>query len=138
MKKYILPILAAMLLCGCGGQTESAVDADEMHYIKSVSLYDTITDMYNNTDAYIGKQYHMVGTLYPSTDENGTFYSVYAPDSDGDDGIGIELDWNDYSGLNDYDTITVEGRLEIETGTFDGATVQYLILRVSSIEKRES
>lgn len=107
-----LAVISALLLTGCGnpGCSESE---PEMIYIKSVSLYDTITDMYADPDAYLGKQYHMTGTLYPSTEDNGSkFYSVYAKSSDGSQGIGLELDRDDYSGFADNDKVTVEGTLE--------------------------
>ena len=42
----------------------------------------------------------MTGTLYPSTEDNGSkFYSIYAKSSDGSPGIGLELDRDDYSGF---------------------------------------
>ena len=134
MKHRIYPAaaLAAMLLTACGGESSQA-----MQFIKSVETYDTLSDMYQNPDSYLGKQYHIVGTLYPSTDANGEkFYSVYAEDSHGDDGIGLELDWSDFSGFADYDKITVEGTLDKEKETHDGASVEYLILRCTTVEKR--
>lgn len=122
-----------ILLASCGGEASS----DEMQYIKTSVTYDTLCDMYASPDSYLGKQFHMVGTLYPSTDDDGeTFYSVYASDGDGGHGIGLELDWDDYSGIADFDTVTVEGRLEKENGTNEGEKVEYLILRVSMLEKR--
>lgn len=135
MKHRIYPAasLAALLLTACGGESSAAA----MQYIKSVETYDTLSDMYQNPDSYLGKQYHIVGTLYPSTDANGEkFYSVYAEDSHGDDGIGLELDWSDFSGFADYDKITVEGTLDKEKETHDGASVEYLILRCTTVEKR--
>ena len=132
--KKLLPIAAALLLAGCGSQAESSA---EMQYIKTSVLYDTLNDMYYHPDNYLGKQFHIVGQLTTSTDDDGnTLYSVYAQDSDGDEGIGLELDWDDFSGLNIYDTVTVEGTLDKQTGTYDGQQVEYLILRVSSLEKR--
>ena len=134
-KVFIAVSACALLLYGCGAQESSE---QEMQYIKSSVTYDTIQDMYNNPDKYLGGKYHIVGTLYPATDDSGEkFYSVYAADGHGDEGIGIELDWNDYSGLEDYDKITVEGTLERESGTHEGNTVEYLILRVSLLEKRD-
>ena len=135
MKHRIYPAaaLAALLLTACGGESSAAA----MQYIKSVETYDTLSDMYQNPDSYLGKQYHIVGTLYPSTDANGgKFYSVYAEDSHGDDGIGLELDWSDFSGFADYDRITVEGTLEKTTGNVNGVHAEYLILRCSMVEKR--
>ena len=42
----------------------------------------------------------MTGTLYPSTEDNGSkFYSVYAKSSGNGQGIGLELDRDDYSGF---------------------------------------
>ena len=134
--KLRIPVLicaAGLLLPACGAETS----ADEMHYIKTTVLYDTLYDMYASPDGYLGKQFHMVGTLYPSTDDQDeTFYSLYTSDADGGHGIGLELDWSDYSGIEDYDTITVEGRLDTEKGTSNGEKVEYLILRVSMLEKR--
>lgn len=126
-----------MLLNGCGdpGSSESE---PEMIYVKSVSLYDTITDIYANPDAYLGKQYHMTGTLYPSAEDNGsTFYSVYAKSSDGGQGIGLELDWADYSGFADNDKVTVEGTLEKQMRSLHGVRGDYIVLKVCLLEKRE-
>lgn len=124
--------ISASLLTACGGESSQA-----MRYIKSVETYDTIVDMYNNPNDYLGGTFHMVGTLYPSTDDAGeTFYSVYAEDSHGDEGIGVELDWDDFSGFADYDMITVEGKLEKATGNVNGVHAEYLILRCTSVEKR--
>ncbi len=136
MNKNVIAISAcALLLTGCGAQ-ESSVQ--EMQYIKSAVTYETMQDMYANPDNYLGKTFHIVGTLYPATDDDGEkFYSVYAKETQGDEGIGIELDWNDYTGLEDYDKITVEGTLERTSGTHDGQKIEYLILRVSMLEKRD-
>ena len=137
-KKTAAALSAAMLLTGCGDASSNAVP-QEMQYIKTSVTYDTIYDMYENPDNYLGGTYHIVGTLYPSTDDDGEiFYSVYAADSHGDEGIGLELDWNDFSGIADYDTITVEGTLDKEKGTADGVSVEYLILRCTMVEKRET
>ncbi len=139
MKKQAAIILAALLLTACGDSSEVSV-SQEMQYIKTSVLYDTITAMYNDPDSYVGGVYHMVGTLYPSTDENGDkFYSVYAAEpGDSDHGIGLELDWQDYSGFQDYETVTVEGKLEIADATDaeTGEAYQYLILRTTLLEKR--
>lgn len=133
--EMLIPI-SAMLMTACGAQ---ASEPAEMQYIKTSVTYETISDMYANPDAYLGKPYHIVGTLYPSQDDNGeTFYSVYAEDSSSGHGIGLELDWKKGDGFEDYDTITVEGILEIETAEHDGSEIEYLILRVSMLEKRES
>lgn len=135
MKKAAILAAAALLLCACGEKSEST---QEMQYIKTSVLYDTLTDMYNNPDAYLGNTYHIVGTLYPSKDDDGNpIYSVYAKQPGSDHGIGLELDWKDFSGLKDYDTITVEGKLDQESGTYQGNQVDYLVLRVTSLEKRE-
>ena len=134
MKRILSAAAAAMLLTSCGEQSSIS---QKMQYIKTSVMYDTLYDMYQNPDNYLGGQYHMVGTLYPSTDDDGnTFYSVYTSDSDGDHGIGLELDWSDYSGLQDHDRITVEGTLDRQKGTYNGEEVEYLILRVSMLEKR--
>lgn len=138
MNKKLFPLLTAMLLVtGCGSKTtEDSGDPADMQYIKSSVLYDTLMNMYSDPDSYLGKYYHMVGRLYPSTDDGETFYSVYAEGTSGH-GIGLELDWDDFSGFTDNETITVEGKLERETGTHDGETIHYLVLRVSKIEKRD-
>ena len=135
MKKQIILISAAtLLLTACGDKSSIT---QEMQYIKTSVMYDTITDMYNDPDRYLGGNYHMVGTLYPSADDDGeTFYSIYAPDANNDHGIGIELDWSDYSGLKDYDRVTVEGKLDKQKGQHDGQEIEYLILRVTKLEKR--
>lgn len=127
---------AAMLLTACAESSAPEPQTSEMQYIKKVELFDTLTDMYNNPDQYLGKQYHMVGTLYPSVEDNETFYSVYAEGKDGH-GIGLELDWKDFSGFEDYETVTVEGKLEKTSGEHDGQQIEYLILRVSKLEKRK-
>lgn len=131
-------ILGSMLMLNGCGNPGSSESEPEIIYIKSVSLYDTITDIYANPDAYLGKKYHMVGTLYPSTNDNGSkFYSVYAKSSDGSQGIGLELDWDDYSGLADNDKITVEGTLEKQMRSLHGVRGDYIVLKVSLLEKRE-
>ena len=133
MRKTAILAAGLLLLTGCGETQDQ-----EVHYIKTSVMYNTLTDMYQNPDDYLGKIYHMTGTLYPSTDQNGqTFYSVYVEGADGH-GIGLELDYSSFEGLADYDTITVEGKLEKETGNVNGTQSEYLILRVSSLEKRES
>jgi uncharacterized membrane protein YcgQ (UPF0703/DUF1980 family) len=108
-----------------------------MQYIKTSVLYDTLINMYSAPDNYLGKQFHMVGQLYPSTHDDESFYSIYAKPTDGGEGIGLELEWPDFSGLQDYDTITVEGTLEQRTGTENGTQYGYLVLKVSSLEKRD-
>lgn len=137
MQALALTVCGMLLLSGCGNPGSSDSEP-EMIYIKSVSLYDTITDMYTDPDAYLGKQYHMVGTLYPSTEDNGSkFYSVYAKSSDGSQGIGLELDWDDYSGFADNDKVTVEGTLEKQMRSLHGVRGDYIVLKVSLLEKRE-
>ena len=131
MKKRIAFLAAALLLTACGESSQ------EMQYIKTSVTYDTLYDMYQDPDKYLGGLYHIVGKLYPSTDDDGnTFYSVYAEDSHGDEGIGLELDWESFDGIADYDLITVEGKLEKEKGTKNGSKIEYLILRCTSVEKR--
>ena len=143
MKQQITVIAAAgLLLTGCGSSgTSSAAGSDtEMQYIKTSVMYDTIKDMYTAPDEYTGKYYHMVGQFYPGTDdETGEkFYSVYTEGADGH-GIGIEMDGTNvsYDGLEDYDTVTVEGKLEKQKMQHDGSEIEVLILRLTSIEKRE-
>ena len=136
LKRILLPVLfgSAVLLNGCGSKQESS--EPEMVYVKSVLLYDTITDIYANPDQYLGKSYHMVGTLYPSEEDNGDkFYSIYAKPQTGGEGTGIELDWNDYSGFSDYDKVAVEGTLEKQTRSHHGVRNEYIVLKVSLLEK---
>lgn len=132
MKKQFVFAAAALMLTGCGS-TENT----DMQYIKTSVMYDTLYDMYQNPDQYMGKKFHMSGELYPSKDDDGeTFYSIYTENSSGA-GLGLELDWSDYSGLNDRDMITVEGTLDKEEYEHEGEKQEYLILRVTSLEKRD-
>ena len=94
-------------------------------------------DIYADPDAHLGKTYHMVGTLYPSQDDDGeTFYSIYAEPPGGGEGTGLELDWSDYSGVADYDKVTVEGTLEKQKRKHHGEEDEFVILKVSMLEKR--
>ncbi len=137
MHALALTICGMLLLNGCGAPVSSDSEP-EMIYVKSVSLYDTITDIYADPDAYLGKQYHMVGTLYPSTDDNGSkFYSIYARSSATGQGIGLELDRDDYSGFADNEKVTVEGTLEKQMRSQHGVRGDYIVLKVSLLEKRE-
>ena len=137
MHALALTICGMLLLNGCSAPVSSDSEP-EMIYVKSVSLYDTITDIYADPDAYLGKQYHMVGTLYPSTDDNGSkFYSIYARSSVTGQGIGLELDRDDYSGFADNDKVTVEGTLEKQMRSQHGVRGDYIVLKVSLLEKRE-
>ena len=140
--RIIAGAAALLLLTACGKQESADILPEEktMTYIKTVSLYDTLTDMYNNPNDYLGKDFHMVGTLYPGTTDDGTkFYSVYTTDAHGDEGIGLELDWSDFSGIEDYDKITVEGKLDkFSAEDENGESHEYLILRCSSLTKREN
>lgn len=139
LKKHVVTLIfcGIMLLSGCGNPGSSNSEP-EMIYVKSVSLYDTIADIYADPDAYLGKKYHMTGTLYPSAEDNGsTFYSIYAKSSDGGQGIGLELDWADYSGFADNDKVTVEGTLEKQMRSLHGVRGDYIVLKVSLLEKRE-
>ena len=127
---------AVLLLCGCTDPEQNS--EPDLIYVKSVSLYDTIVEIYGDPEAYLGKTYHMVGTLYPSEDDNGeTFYSIYAEPQGGGDGTGIELDWNDYDGFADFDKVTVEGTLEKQMRVHHGAQNDYIVLKVSLLEKRK-
>ena len=104
-KTFLTAAAAALLLCACGEKGESS---SEMQYIKTTVLYDTLSNMYANPDQYLGKTYHMVGTLYISTDDDGTeIRSVYASQPNSDHGIGLELDWSDFSGVEKNDKIMV-------------------------------
>ncbi len=137
-------VLTALLLCAgcltaCNSQS-SAPESTEMQYIKTSVFYDTVMDMYQNPDNYLGKQYHMVGTLYEiEDDETGeVFRSIYGTSpTDRGEGIGIELRWDNFEGIAADDKITVEGTLDSEKGTHDGEEREFLILRVSMLEKRE-
>lgn len=137
MKKGLLPIAAALLcIVPLGGCKEDAV-SDEMVYIKTSVMYDTLYDMYSNPDDYLGRRYHMVGELYAYEDEeNGeTIYSVYCEQEGA--GLGLELDWDNDAGIAVGDIITVEGRLEQDSGIHNGETVEFLVLRVEMLEKRQ-
>lgn len=138
MKKRLFAVAGStLLLCACGN-AESGDSSEKMQYIKTSVLYDTLTDMYNEPDNYLGKTFHIVGTLYTSEDDDGTkIYSVYAEQQGSDEGIGLELDWSDFSGIEVHDKIMVEGTLEREKGTFHGNEMEYLVLRVSTLEKRD-
>lgn len=124
-------LLCGSILCGCG-------EENEMQYIKTSVMYETFYDMYSDPEAYLGKQYHMVGELYvhDDTDNDETIYSVYC-EQDGA-GLGLELDWDNFDGLVAGDTITVEGKLEQDSGTYHGNAVEYLVLRVTMLEKRNN
>lgn len=128
-KTAVSVLLCAALLGGCG-------EENGMQYIKTSVMYETFYDMYSYPEEYLGKQYHMVGELYvhDDTDDGAPIYSVYC-EQDGA-GLGIELDWDNFDGLTAGDTITVEGKLEQESGTHHGQTVEYLVLRVTMLEKR--
>ncbi|MCR5306031.1 MAG: hypothetical protein K6E36_05990 [Oscillospiraceae bacterium] len=125
---------ALLLLTACGDPSSSI--SEQMQYIKTSVMYDTIYDMYQNPDSYLGGIYHMVGTLYPGTEGDEKFYSVYAEDPQSGHGIGIELDWDNYDGISDYDRITVEGKLDKQKSIHEGEETEILILRVSMLEKR--
>lgn len=132
----IISLAGTVLLTACGAQ---ASEPAEMQYVKTSVTYETISDMYANPDNYLGKPFHIVGMLYPSEDDDGeTFYSVYAEEPNSGHGIGLELDWENTGDIEDFDTITVEGVLETEKGSHNGSDIEYLILRVSMLEKRES
>lgn len=126
---------ALLLLTACGGNSSIS---EEMQYIKTSVLYSTIYDMYQNPDKYLGGCYHMVGMLYPGNEDGEAFYSIYATEPQTDHGLGIELDWDNYDGLKDYDKITVEGKLDKEKVMHDGSETEILILRVSKLEKRDT
>lgn len=85
-------LLCGSILCGCG-------EENEMQYIKTSVMYETFYDMYSDPEAYLGKQYHMVGELYvhDDADNDETIYSVYC-EQDGA-GLGVELDWDNFDGL---------------------------------------
>lgn len=138
INRRLAPVLAAAaLLTGCGSDDSASLDKEKMEYIKTSVAYETICAMYNNPKDYLGKYYHIVGELYPSYDDNGEkFYSVYVELSSGGDGIGIELEWDDFGDMQDYDKITVEGRLDTASGVHNGASVTYLVLHCSMVEKR--
>lgn len=138
-QKLFAALAAALLLTGCGekNSSQSAADDNDMQYIKTSVLYDTLMQMYSAPDDFLGKKFHMVGTLYPSTSDGESFYSIYAKPSGGGEGIGLELEWDDFSGMQDYDTVTVEGTLKKEKSEHDGNQIEYLVLQVSSIEKRK-
>lgn len=141
-KRTLLGTFCAML-CTClmvaCGNSQSEESSQEMQYIKTSVYYETVLDMYQNPDDYVGKQYHLSGTLYETTDSQTgeVIYSVYGTNpADTDSGIGIELKWDDFSAFTANDAITVEGVLDIDTGTYNGEEVQFLVLRVSKLEKR--
>lgn len=133
--RIIAAVLSGLLLTACGDSSSEA----GMQYIKTSVMFDTITDMYENPDNYLGKQYHMVGTLYPGEDHDSGehFYSIYTEGASGH-GIGIELKYDSFEGFSDYDKVTVEGTLDSEKMKHDGKEVEVLILRVSSLSKRQS
>lgn len=136
MKKIVLTAAAAaLLLSACGEKAESS---QEMQYIKTSVLYDTLMDMYSDPESYLGQQFHMVGELYPTTDGDEKFYSIYGRPTSNGEGIGLELEWSDFDGLADYDKIAVEGTLEERKDQHEGQERKYLVLKVSSLEKREN
>ncbi len=129
----LLSFSFVLLLSSCGKQD----DAEGMIYVKSSMFYTTVTDMYNDPEAYLGKEYHLVGELYTSEDHDTgeTIYSV-AGESNGST-IGLELDYDSFEGLTAGDRITVEGKLEKIQVPHQGEEIEILILRVSLLEKRE-
>lgn len=139
-KAGVLSVLltAGLMLAGCANKSSTESAAQKVHYIKTSVLYDTLVDIYNNSENYLGETLHMVGTLYPSKDENEEiFYSIYAEPQTGGEGIGLELDWSDFSEFEDFDKVMVEGTLEQTTIQEHGSDREILILRVSTIEKRD-
>ncbi len=137
MKKSVF---CAVLISGCllMGCNESSSVPQEMQYIKTSVFYDTVMDMYNNPDNYLGGKYHMVGELTSVTDDSGaTYYSVCGNSpTDRDERIGIELKYDDFSNVSVGDTITVEGTLDTEKAEVEGEEHELLILRVTLLEKR--
>ncbi|MCQ2434062.1 MAG: hypothetical protein MJ062_02350 [Oscillospiraceae bacterium] len=129
----------SLLLCGCM-LTACGRKEQEMQYVKTSVFYATVMDMYNYPKDYLGGQYHFVGELYESTDDESgeVFYSVYGKNpTDSDEGIGIQLVDCSFDGLQNGDEITVEGTLDSEKDTVGGEEKEFLVLRVSMIEKRE-
>ena len=129
---YFAIPLAALLLTACGDS--SIAESDSMICIKNSTFYSTVSDMYANPDSYVGKTYHLTGQLHISESDDETIYSIYREENGSQ--IGIELDWNDFSGLEHDDTITVEGKLETESGFHHEQTVEYLVLRVTMLKAK--
>lgn len=130
MKHFPKICMAMLLLAGCG---EATSVSNEMQYIKTSVLYDTIVDMYENPSQYLGGMYHMTGVLYPSKESNGEkFYSIYAEEDS--EGIGIELKYDDFSDFSDYETVTVEGKLKKETFHDESGEMEILILEVTKLD----
>ena len=141
MKSRLFPaVAAAVMLAACNSDTKNGDSGSEtdMQYIKTSVLYDTIMQIYSQPDDYLGKNYHMVGELYPSTKGDEKFYSIYAKGTGGHEGIGLELDWNDFSGFQDHETVTVEGKLEKQPRMYDGKEQEFVVLHVTKLEKRET
>ena len=135
---FAVLLSAGLLFAGCAEKSSTESAEKKIHYIKTSVMYDTLLDIYQNKDDYLGETLHMVGTLYPSKDDNDEiFYSIYAEPQSGGDGIGLELDWSDFSEFEDYDKIMVEGTLDQTTVQDQGRHREILILRVSTIEKRD-
>lgn len=137
MKRGLLQMAAALLCVLPLGSCKEDAGSDEMVYIKTSTMYDTLYDMYSYPEEYLGGMYHMVGELYAYEDEESgeMIYSVYC-EQDGA-GLGLELDWSNDAGIAVGETITVEGRLEQDSGFHHGETVEFLVLRVTMLEQRQ-
>lgn len=136
MKKLVLLTAAWMSVFMLTGCNDTPAD-DEMIYVKTSTMYDTLYNMYSYPEEYLGGMYHMVGELYAYEDEDGgaVIYSVYCEENG--TGLGLELDWDSFDGIAVGDMITVEGKLEQDTGIHNGETVEFLVLRVTMLEKRQ-
>lgn len=136
MKKLVLLTAAWMSIFMLTGCNDTPAD-DEMIYVKTSTMYDTLYNMYSYPEEYLGGMYHMVGELYAYEDEDSgaVIYSVYCEENG--TGLGLELDWDSFDGIAVGDMITVEGKLEQDTGIHNGETVEFLVLRVTMLEKRQ-
>lgn len=136
MKKLVLLTAAWMSVFMLTGCNDTPAD-DEMIYVKTSTMYDTLYNMYSYPEEYLGGMYHMVGELYAYEDDDSgaVIYSVYCEENG--TGLGLELDWDSFDGIAVGDMITVEGKLEQDTGIHNGETVEFLVLRVTMLEKRQ-
>ncbi len=112
--------------------------SDDIIVVEDQVFSSMVMEIYENADKYIGKTIKLTGMFdkYHDDQSDKTYFSVYRKDEMGCCSYGIEVDWDDSTGIK----IPAQDQIVTATGVLDKYnenSQDYLVLHLSELKESD-